>query len=48
MSSINEIIGAICYWYMRRTDPEWTKKKEEEYGLGKKEYQEYQFREDKS
>ncbi len=44
MSSINEIIGAICYFIMKKTDPEWTKKKEEEYGLGEKEYQ---LREDK-
>lgn len=32
-NSIDEAIGAICYWIMKRADPEWTKKKEIEYGL---------------
>ena len=28
---INEIIGTICYFIMKRADPEWTKQEEEKY-----------------
>jgi len=31
--SLDELIGIICYWYMKRVDPEWTRQAEEKYGL---------------